>query len=568
MSYDGFVLRSVLNEWQEKLVGGRITKIKQPSATDIYMTIRNQRQNITVLLSIHPSFARMHESTSPAGDHQEPPMFCRMLRKHLEGGFIKRIEQTDLERVATFTIESTDEIGDREEKKLIAEIMGKHSNLVLVAANGTIIDAIKHISPAVNRHRTLLPGQTYTSPPQQEKQNPLSAMTDDVYRAIDWNSGKIDKQLVSRFSGMSPLLAKEIVERAGIGDRSTLAKSFLDMMETLKTHTIQPTIHQSPQNKEYFYLLPLSHIGGEMTTFTSTNEMIAQFYSGKAERDRVKQQAHDLERFLKTQRQKNERKKKKLQQTEQSSLKGLENQKLGELLTAHMHLMKLGNRDVEVVDYYDPEGQTLTIALNPEKSPADNAQHYFKLYNKAKSAQHAVKEQLKQTDEEILYFDNLIQQMDYISQHEVQDIRDELEEEGYLKQKHRGKKKNKPQKPKPERYESSEGIEIFVGKNNKQNEFLTMRFSNRNDTWLHTKDIPGSHVVIRSDNFQEETLHEAAQLAAYFSKARESGSVPVDYTLIRHVKKPSGAKPGFVTYDEQKTLFVTPEEHVVRKLKK
>lgn len=163
MSYDGFVLRSVLNEWQEKLVGGRITKIKQPSATDIYMTIRNQRQNITVLLSIHPSFARMHESTSPAGDHQEPPMFCRMLRKHLEGGFIKRIEQTDLERVATFTIESTDEIGDREEKKLIAEIMGKHSNLVLVAANGNIIDAIKHISPAVNRHRTLLPGQTYTS---------------------------------------------------------------------------------------------------------------------------------------------------------------------------------------------------------------------------------------------------------------------------------------------------------------------------------------------------------------------------------------------------------------------
>ncbi|GAK10855.1 LOW QUALITY PROTEIN: fibronectin/fibrinogen-binding protein [Geomicrobium sp. JCM 19039] len=566
MSFDGLVLRSVIHEWQEALLNGRITKIKQPTNTEVYVTIRNHRQNHTVLFSIHPSFARVHFSEAPEASHKEPPMFCRILRKHLEGGFIRDISQVGMERIAQLTIEGTDEIGDREEKRLHIEIMGKHSNLLLIDDEDQLIDAIKHVSPAVNRHRTLLPGQAYTPPPSQHKSNPFSANDEELLRKIDWNGGRLDRQLLNSYSGLSPLITKEMVHVAGSGGRESLVRAFLSMMDRVRNHQVDPVVITHNQ-KESFYLFPLEHLGGETSRYETVNEMIDGFYRGKAERDRVKQQAYDLDRFIRNQLQKNERKQKKLFDTSRSAEDDLQNQKYGELLTAHMHQLKLGDSKAEVMTYYDPEGVTIVIELDPEKTPADNAQMYFKRYNKAKNAQKAVVEQLKQTKNEIDYFDGLLQQLQSIAQADLREVREELEEEGYLKNKQQKNKKKKVEKPKPDHFRSSEGIDIYVGKNNKQNEYVTMKFARKTDTWLHTKDIPGSHVVIRAEEFSEETLHQAAQLAAYHSKAKESGSVPVDYTLIRHVKKPNGAKPGFVTYDEQRTVYVTPDPAVVNQLK-
>ncbi|MBB6449356.1 putative ribosome quality control (RQC) complex YloA/Tae2 family protein [Geomicrobium halophilum] len=566
MSYDGFVLRAVLHEWKETLKGGRITKIKQPTATDIYMTIRNDGRNYTTLLSIHPSFARLHFSPKAETGPAEPPMFCRILRKNLEGGFIRDIEQDGLERVATLHIEGTDEIGDRENKRLVMELMGKHSNLLLIDNDDKIVDCMKHISAAVNRYRTLLPGQTYEAPPDQHKQNPLEADEEAVLRTLDFNQGKIDRQLFQNFTGMSPLLAKEIVHRAGIGPKQQLIDHFMNMMKLMKSCDFQPTIVRE-KKKEFFHIIDLTHLDGEKDRYQTSNDMVLSFYEGKADRDRIKQQAFDLERLIRNQRIKNEKKLEKLQETAKTAEKELQNQKLGELLTAHMHQIRMGDSVAEVIDYYDESAPTIQIDLDPEKSPADNAQDYFHRYNKAKNAGKAVKKQRQHAKREIEYFESLLQQLDSIEAKDITEIRDELEEGGYLKAKKTKKRKKKNNKPSLDRYVSSDGVEIYVGKNNKQNEYLTSRLARRSDTWLHTKDIPGSHVVIRADEFSEETLSEAAELAAYYSKARESGSVPVDYTLIRHVKKPNGAKPGFVTYDEQKTLFVTPKESTVKQLR-
>lgn len=295
--------------------------------------------------------------------------------------------------------------------------------------------------------------------------------------------------------------------------------------------------------------------------------MLDRFFFGKAERDRVKQQAHDLERFMQNEKNKNEKKLIKLEKTLQDAGKADKYQLFGELLTANMYALKKGDKDIEVVNYYDENGGTVKIALDPLKTPSENAQRYFQKYQKAKNSIVVVEEQIEKTKEEILYFDSLLQQMEAASSKDIEEIREELAEEGYMRNRKTKNAKKKPTKPVLDKYVASDGTEIFVGKNNKQNDYLTTKFARRDEIWLHTKDIPGSHVVIRSLEPAEETLLEAAKIAAYYSKAKESSSVPVDFTKIRHVKKPSGAKLGFVTYDNQQTVYVTPDADTVMKLK-
>lgn len=317
-------------------------------------------------------------------------------------------------------------------------------------------------------------------------------------------------------------------------------------------------------------MFPLHSFSEKVETYDTVSDMLDGYYSGKAERDRVKQQAGDLYRFLKNERDKNKRKIKKHEQTLKRSESAEEYQRLGELLTAHMHIVQNGDAEVTVVDYYDPDQSELTIELNPNKSPSENAQNYFQTYQKLKKSKQVVQQEVKKAEEEIQYFERLIQQVESAREQDIEEIRDELREQGYMKKKpsYHGKKKNKPKKPAPESFLSSDGTLIYVGRNNKQNEYLTNRMANKSDIWLHAKDIPGSHVVIRNEDPSEDTLLEAAQLAANFSKSSQSSSVPVDYTQIKHVKKPSGAKPGFVTYDHQQTLFVTPEFSYVRELRR
>jgi predicted ribosome quality control (RQC) complex YloA/Tae2 family protein len=569
MSFDGVFTYAMTKELKQTLEGGRITKIHQPFKHELVLQIRSHGQNHKLLLSAHPSYARVHLTKETYDNPAEPPMFCMLLRKHLEGSIIESIRQVDFDRIIIIEAKGRNEIGDVHTKQLIIEIMGRHSNIILVETEtNTIIDGIKHLSPAVNRYRTVLPGYPYVAPPSHGKMNPLAATEETVVKKLDFHAGKLAEQLVAAFAGISPLFAKEAVFRAGLANRTTLPKSFLALMEEVRMNRFTPCIYTN-NGKELFYVLPLTHLEGETKTFATLSEMLDRFYFGKAERDRVKQQAHDLERFIINEKTKNEKKLTKLEQTLKEAEKAEKYRLYGELLTANLYAVQRGDKEIEVINYYDENGGTITIPLDPQKSPSENAQHYFQKYQKAKNSVHIVQEQIEHAKQEIDYFERLLQQLESAAPKDIEEMREELIEEGYLRARTaKQAKKQKQGKIELERYISSDETEILVGKNNKQNDYLTTKLAHKDDIWLHTKDIPGSHVVIRSKHPSEQTIIEAAHLAAYFSKARQSSSVPVDYTHIRYVKKPSGAKPGYVIYENQQTIYVTPDEDLVIKMKK
>ncbi|MFD1067196.1 Rqc2 family fibronectin-binding protein [Oceanobacillus locisalsi] len=565
MPFDGIVTRAVTEELSSKLKQGKINKIYQPSETEIVMTVRSQSVNHTLLFSVHPTYARFHITNDSYTNPKEPPKFCMILRKHLAGSVIERIEQKGMERIVTFTIRTRNEIGDISYKQLMIELMGKHSNFILVdQEKGHIIDSLKHVSLSQNRHRIIQPGQTYQLPPDQNKTSILDIDSASIVKKLDFNAGKMDKQLLGLLEGFSPFVTQRMIQRVRLGSNQDYEEMLSLVQKQIQENDYRPAIYQEP--KEEFHVLPFPE-EEENTVFDEVNPMLDAFYSGKAERDRVKQQAKDLYRFIKNEQDKNVRKLKKHRQTVEKAERADYYQKMGELLTAHMHLVQPNQKEVSVIDYYDPDQKEMTIPLNPHKSPSANAQNYFKTYQKLKNSRKMMESEIKRTNEEVDYFDQLLQQLDVASTDDIEEIREELREEGYLRRQRTSKKTKKPQKPEPETYQSSDGITILVGKNNKQNEYATMRIAHRDDVWLHTKDIPGSHVIIRDREPSEKTLEEAAILAAYYSKSQQSSSVPVDYTRIRHVKKPNGAKPGYVTYDNQKTLFVTPVKEIVDQLK-
>jgi predicted ribosome quality control (RQC) complex YloA/Tae2 family protein len=569
MSFDGLVTKAMVDELVCTLKGGRINKVHQPYKNEMILTIRANGVNQKLLLSAHPSYARVQFTNEAYDNPSQPPMFCMLLRKHIEGHILEDVYQVKNDRMIIFEIKGRNEIGDISYKQLIIEIMGRHSNIILVdKTRNIILDCIKHVSFAVNSYRAILPGQPYIFPPEQHKLNPFEAGEEDVLEKVDFNGGRLDKQLVEHFAGTSPLFAKEVIFQSGLANRSTVPATFIRLINRISTGDISPSII-SAGGKDAFYLFPLEHLKGEIKTFPSLSEMLDRFYFGKAERDRVKQQGNDIERFISNEKEKNEKKIEKLKDTLKEAEKAEQYQLFGELLTANLYAAKKGMKEIEVLNYYDENGGTIVIPLNPRKSPSENAQKYFSKYQKAKNALTVVEEQIHLALAEVSYFDNLQQQVQAASPKDIQEIREELVDGGYIRerQKRHGKKLQNA-KPVLDHFISSDGTEIIVGKNNKQNDYLTNKLAARDEIWFHTKDIPGSHVVIRSKDPSDETIREAAILAAYFSKARNSSSVPVDYTKVRHVKKPGGAKPGFVIYDNQQTVYVTPDEELVLKLKK
>jgi predicted ribosome quality control (RQC) complex YloA/Tae2 family protein len=569
MAFDGMFVYAITEELKKRLSNGKINKIYQPYERELIFHIRAQGKNHKLFISANPSYPRIHLTEESFQNPQEAPMFCMLLRKHLEGGIIEEIKQVDMERIIYIDVRSRDELGDTSMKRLIIEIMGRHSNIILVdPERNMILDSIHHVTHAINQHRVLLPGRAYVTPPEQDKITPFLADKETFIKKINFNQGKLDSQIVQQFSGISPLLAKEIVHKAGLANRENLSESFLTTIQKIKNVDIEPTLITGT-DKSNFYLFPLQHVDGNQQTFSGVSELLEKFFHGKAERDRVKQKAHDFARFLSNEKNKNEKKIKKLEKTRDDSQKADQYKLFGELLTAYLHQAKRGDKTVQVVNYYDENGSTIEIPLDPQLSPNENAQAYFKKYNKAKKSVEAVAEQIKLAQGEIEYFETLLQQLEQASPKDVEEIREELIEGGYLRDRSKQKKKKKKDdKPQLQSYYSSDGTEILVGKNNKQNEYVTNRLGRSTDTWLHTKDIPGSHVLIRSDQYSEETLLEAAGLAAFYSKAGNSSQVPVDYTLIKHVKKPNGAKPGYVIYDHQKTVYVTPTEDLVEEMRK
>jgi len=548
----------------QTLVGGRINKIHQPYTLDLTMSIRSERKNITLLASANAMYARLHLTEETTNNPSEPPMFCMMLRKHLEGGFIESIEQLGRDRIVLFRIRSRNELGDEEAKKLYIELMGRHSNIILTDGQDRILDAIKHLPLSQNTYRTIMPGMTYQLPPQPDKVDPLTGDIDHALSRIDWNAGKIDRQLLGIFSGISPQIAEEVVHRAKLANRTSIKQSLAELLDELSGPYV---LQRLANGKERF--APVRLTSGDVTEskeYATSGKLLDAFFHEKANRDRVKQQAADLERFIKSEYDKNKLKQTKLMRDLEATEKADELRHKGELLTTYSYQLVRGMKEASVVDYYDEDGGEITIELDPRFSPNENAQRYYKRYNKLKTAKIEVAKQLEKNEAEIQYFETLLSQLDVASPKDIQEMRDELVEGGYLRE--RSKKKKKTTTPVLEAYVSSTGIPFSVGKNNKQNDYATFKFARRSDTWLHTKDIPGSHVIIQHESPDETTLLEAATVAAYFSKARSSSQVPVDFTEARYVKKPSGAKPGFVIYTDQTTVYVTPDAGLVQRLKK
>ncbi|OGX78008.1 fibronectin/fibrinogen-binding protein [Exiguobacterium sp. SH0S1] len=561
MAYDGLMTYRVVKELQP-LVGGRINKVHQPYALDLMIQVRSNRQSVSLLVSANAMYARLQLTDTPIKNPQEPPMFCMMLRKHIEGGFITAIEQVGRDRVIVFSVRSRNELGDEENKRVYVELMGRHSNVVLTNEDGKILDAIKHLPPSQNTYRTIMPGSEYILPPAQQKSDPLTEREAGLKR-IDWNAGMLDKQLVAHFSGMSPQIAQEIMYRAKTPNRTNLEAAFDSVMADLDGAYV---FQQLASGKERFS--PIALTSGDIVSeerYDSSQEVLDRFYYEKANRDRVKQQAHDVERLLKSELERNQLKRKRLLEDMKATERSDELQKYGELLTTYLFQLEKGMKVAHVVDYYDEDGAMIDIPLDPLKTPNENAQRYYKKYNKLKVAKIEVQKQIELNETEISYLETLVAQLDVAAPRDIVEIREELAEGGYIRQKRQ--KKKQTAKVALEGYTSSTGVEFYVGKNNTQNDYLTFKFARRDEVWLHVKDIPGSHVIIRSTEPDETTLLEAATVAAYFSKARASSGVPVDYTKARYVKKPSGAKPGFVIYTDQQTVYVTPDEQLVKSLK-
>lgn len=565
MSFDGLFTHAMVAELKEKLVGGRVTKIQQPYDNEIIFRIRSNRKNKQLLLSAHPQYARMQITDIPFENPSSPPQFCMVMRKYLDGAILDDIAQVENDRVVEFTFTSRNELGDIQNLVLIIEIMGRHSNILLVKKQEEkILETIRHVSPSQNSYRSLLPGGQYVAAPSQDKANPFNY--DQSLPISSLSKSEKVKWIQQHFQGFGKDSAEELSYQIDLHPEDAPSLVFQKFMEPYKKNELTPMLTKI-NKKEFFTAVDYASLIGEKTTFANLSECADRYYGNKSERDRVQQQANDLFGLIKNETDRNKKKLVKLEKELQQTQKADKYRIKGEVLTAYLHEVEQGMESITLDNFYE-ENKSIDIELDPRKSPSKNAQAYFSRYQKLKNAISHLNGQIKNTKEEVHYLESVLTQMEVASPRDIEEIRDELQAGGYIKKKRKQPQGKKRSASKPDQYESTDGTLILVGKNNLQNDQLTMKTANKTDWWLHTKDIPGSHVIIRSENPSEETIEEAAAIAAYFSKYRLSASVPVDAVQVKHIKKPNGAKPGFVIYEGQTTYYVTPTEDLISQLKK
>lgn len=587
MSLDGIVLNNVCTELKETLSDCRIGKVYQPEKDEIHLTIRSHGENLRLLLSASSNNPRVYFTDFQKENPQNPPMFCMLLRKHIQGGRITDIEQLSLERILKISIESMDELGDMTTKELIVEIMGKHSNIILVDKNTEkIIDSIKRIPLSISSVRQILPGLEYKSPPSQGKANPVDIEKNDFLSLIDQGEDNVSyKFLYQNFIGLSPLVAREICFRANIDSslkvkelsdesKDTLFEQFKIVYSSVKNSEFSPTIIKDESDYDIvaFSSIALKQFGSlPKMHFESISKLLDYYYLTRDKIDRIKQKSNDLRKSIsiKLQRAQN-----KLAKQKREILAASKRDKFkiyGELITANIYRLEKGQEEVELDNYYSEDNEKIKVTLDKNLEPSENAQKYFKRYNKLKTAHKVVSKELVKTEDEVSYLENILLALETSTEvEELDEIRDELTKEGYFRRSVSKRKKQVKTASKPHHYKSSDGFDIYVGKNNKQNDYLTLKFASKEDIWLHTKIIPGSHVIIKSDGAEvpEETILEAAHLAGFYSKGKMSSNVPIDYTERKNVRKPNGAKPGMVIYETNSTVYITPSVKNISKIEK
>ncbi|HHK5583483.1 TPA: NFACT family protein [Streptococcus mutans] len=548
MSFDGFFLHHLTKELQEQILWGRIQKVNQPFEQELVLTIRNNRQNYKLLLSAHPVFGRVQLTKTDFQNPQNPNTFTMIMRKYLQGALIENIEQIENDRILEMSISNKNEIGDQIKVTMIIEIMGKHSNIILLDKNeGKIIESIKHIGFTQNSYRTILPGSRYLAPPKIQAQNPFTISDETLFEILQ-TEDLAANNLQKLFQGLGRDTAAELSQRL----KTDTFKNFKLFFDSPTSPTL---------TEKSFTAITFSN---SQETFGSLSDLLDYFYQDKAERDRIAQQASDLIHRIQNELEKNKKKLKKQEQELQDTDKAEEFRQKGELLTTYLNQVPNNQDSVELDNYYT--GQKVSIPLNKALTPSQNAQRYFKKYQKLKEAVKHLGSLISETKATIQYLESVDNALNQASLSEISEIREELVQTGFVKRRHREKIQKRK---KPEPYLASDGKTIIlVGKNNLQNDELTFKMSKKGELWFHAKDIPGSHVLIKDNlNPSDEIKTDAAELAAYFSKARLSNLVQVDMIEAKKLNKPSKAKPGFVTYKGQKTLRVTPNEAKIKAMK-
>ena len=548
MSFDGFFLHHLTKELQDELLYGRIQKVNQPFEHELVLTIRNNRKNYKLLLSAHPVFGRLQITKTDFQNPQTPNTFTMIMRKYLQGAVIENITQIENDRVLEIAFSNKNEIGDNIKVTLVVEIMGKHSNIILIdKAESKIIESIKHIGFSQNSYRTILPGSTYIAPPKTDAKNPFTVSDEKLFEILQ-TEDLAPRHLQKLFQGLGRDTAENLAAQ--------LSDDKLKQFRAFFARPVQPNM-----TDKSFAAVPFDKSG---QTFDSLSELLDVFYQDKAERDRVNQQSSDLIHRVQTELDKNIKKLAKQEKELAATENAEEFRQKGELLTTYLSMVPNNQDQVELDNYYTNE--KITIALDKSLSPNQNAQRYFKKYQKLKEAVKHLTGLIEETKHTITYLESVETALSHASISDIEDIREELVETGFVKRRTRDKRHKRK---KPEQYLASDGKTIImVGRNNLQNDELTFKMAKKGELWFHAKDIPGSHVLIKDNlNPSDEVKTDAAELAAYYSKARLSNLIQVDMIEAKKLNKPTGAKPGFVTYTGQKTLRVTPTEEKINSMR-
>ena len=572
MAFDGITIANMVKEFQETIVGGKINKIAQPEPDELLITIKNNKTQYRLLISASASLPLIYFTDKNKTSPLTAPNFCMLLRKHIGSGRIAAVTQPDMERAIEFRIEHLNELGDLCFKTLVVEIMGKHSNIIFLNEERMILDSIKHVSCNVSSVREVLPGRNYFLPKTQDKYNPLTVSEQEFFNTVYTKPVPVAKGIYTSLTGISPCIAEEICFRASIDGSAScqsldqpakehLYHTFARTMEEVSHGEFQPNIvyTQNQEPVEYGGIALTKYQGFPVKHFDSMSQVLEQYYAEKDKITRIRQKSSDLRRIVQTALERN-RKKFDLQTRQMKDTEKMEKYKVyGELINTYGYNLESGCKSFQALNYYTNE--EITIPLDPTLTPQENAKKYFDRYNKLKRTAQALEEQLQDTEEEIQHLESISTALDIaLLESDLSQIKEELQEYGYIKKHSVGKKKALA-KSKPLHYISSDGYDIYVGKNNYQNEELTFKFATGNDWWFHAKKMAGSHVIVKSRNEElpDRTFEEAGRLAAYYSSGRTAPKVEIDYIQKKHVKKPNGSKPGFVVYYTNYSLMIEPD---------